>query len=54
MKAKQVKQFGGPEVLEYTSLDTPSSDSDQVSIRAQCIGVNFADVKARLGAYHGK
>jgi NADPH2:quinone reductase len=54
MKAIIVKKFGGPEVLTYTEVDDPQPAADQVLIRVHTVGVNFADVKARIGAYHLK
>jgi NADPH2:quinone reductase len=54
MKAIIVKKFGGPEVLTYTDIDDPQPAADQVLIRVHTVGVNFADVKARIGAYHLK
>jgi NADPH2:quinone reductase len=54
MKAIIVKKFGGPEVLTYTEVDDPQPAADQVLIRVHTVGVNFADVKARLGGYHIK
>jgi len=54
MKAILVKKFGGPEVLSYTEVDDPQPAADQVLIEVHTAGVNFADVKARIGAYHIK
>ena len=54
MKAILVKNFGGPEMLIYTDIDDPQPAADQVLIRVHTAGVNFADVKARIGAYHIK
>jgi NADPH2:quinone reductase len=52
MKAIIVKKFGGPEMLTYTEVDDPQPAADQVLIRVHTVGVNFADVKARIGGYH--
>lgn len=54
MKAILVKEFGGSEMLTYTDVDDPQPAADQVLIRVHTVGVNFADVKARIGAYHIK
>jgi NADPH2:quinone reductase len=51
MKAVQVTKFGGPEVLAYVELPDPSPGVGQVLIRAEAIGVNFADLKAREGGH---
>lgn len=53
MKAILVTQFGGPEVLEYKSIDVPTIAPTQVLIRVAATSINFADIKARLGNYHG-
>ena len=54
MKGILVEKFGGPEVLTYRDLDDPRPQKNQVIIRVRSAGVNFADVKARIGAYHLK
>ncbi len=51
MKAVQVTKFGGPEVLAYVDLPDPGPAEGQVLIRAEAIGVNFADLKAREGGH---
>lgn len=53
MKAMMVTQFGGPEVLEARTLEVPKPNSKQVLIRVEATSVNFADIKARYGKYHG-
>jgi NADPH2:quinone reductase len=53
MKAVLVTKFGGPEVLEYKSIDIPTIGPTQVLIRVAAASINFADIKARLGKYHG-
>lgn len=53
MKAVVVTEFGGPEVLEYREVEKPSLRSKQVLIRVAATAVNFADIKARYGKYHG-
>jgi NADPH2:quinone reductase len=53
MKAVVVTKFGGPEVLTCMDIDKPSINSKQVLIRVAATGVNFADIKARYGNYHG-
>ena len=51
MKAIQVKEFGGSEVLNYTDVDIPSISSNEVLIKHESIGVNFIDIYQRSGAY---
>ncbi|HWO98509.1 MAG TPA: NADPH:quinone oxidoreductase family protein [Bacillus sp. (in: firmicutes)] len=53
MKAIVVTEFGGPEVLKYMDVEKPALQSKQVLIRVATTSVNFADVKARYGNYHG-
>ena len=45
-----VNEFGPPETLEVVEADAPEPADAHVVIRAQAIGVNFADVWTRLGA----
>lgn len=52
MKAILVRKFGGPEVLDYTTVEDPEPGPDQVLIRVRALGINFADIKARTGGYH--
>lgn len=50
MKAIQVEQIGGPEVLVPTEAPDPQ-DPDNVLIEVEAIGVNFIDVYQRTGLY---
>jgi NADPH:quinone reductase len=52
MKAIQYERFGGPEVLEYLDLPNPTPDSGQLLIETVAIGVNFPDIRERLGVYN--
>ena len=54
MKGILVKEFGGPEVMAYEDLADPRPQDNQVLIRVQRTGVNFADVKARTNVHHIK
>lgn len=51
MKAAVVTRFGPPEVLQLQDWPTPVPREDEVLIRVKAIGLNFADVMARLGVY---
>ena len=51
MKAIQVKQVGGPEVLELVDLAVPEAKGDQVVVKILASGVNFIDVYYREGRY---
>jgi NADPH2:quinone reductase len=52
MKAIVITRFGGPEVLACQTIENPTPGPGQVLIRVRFASVNFADVKARQGAYH--
>ena len=49
MKAVQITEFGGPEVLKYRDLPDPTPGRGQALVQIQAAGVNFADVYARAG-----
>src|SRR5512135_2629720 len=51
MKAAVVTRFGPPEVLQVRDWPTPVPGDRDVLIRVKAIGLNFADVMARLGVY---
>jgi NADPH2:quinone reductase len=51
MRAIQMKEFGGPEVLELVELPTPEPAPDEVLIRVSRAGMNFADVHTRTNSY---
>lgn len=53
MKAAFVIRYGGPEVLEIRDAPIPEPGPDQVLVRVRCIGLNFADIVGRFGAYPG-
>ncbi|XXE71730.1 NADPH:quinone oxidoreductase family protein [Pseudomonas sp. R1-6] len=52
MKAIQFRSFGGPEVLDYVDLPTPAPGAGEVLIDTSAIGVNFPDIRERLGMYN--
>lgn len=43
MKAIQITEFGGPEVMQLVDLPDPIAGRDQVLINVSAIGLNFAD-----------
>ena len=49
MKAVQIAQVGGPEVLKYTDVPDPSPGEGQALIEIKASGVNYMDVYARSG-----
>jgi NADPH2:quinone reductase len=51
MRAIQISEFGGPEVLELVALDAPEAGPGQVLIHVKRAGVNFADTHSRADAY---
>ena len=51
MKAIQIKQTGGPEVLDYVDLPVPEAKPNEAVVKVAAIGVNFIDVYQREGRY---
>lgn len=51
MNAIQIRETGGPEVLEFTEVPIPVPGPGQVLIRIEAIGVNFIEIYFRKGQY---
>ncbi|MGA2096546.1 MAG: NADPH:quinone reductase [Candidatus Acidiferrum sp.] len=51
MKAIQVHEFGGPEVLKLEEIATPKPEAGQVLVRIHAAGVNPYDTYMRAGTY---
>jgi len=51
MKAIRVHQHGGPDVLRYEDIPTPSAGPGQVLVHIEAAGLNFIDVYERTGLY---
>lgn len=51
MRAIEVAETGGPEVLTVVDRPQPVPDSGQVLIKADAIGINFIDTYFRSGRY---
>lgn len=51
MKAIQMVQHGGPEVLTLLELPRPEPGPGEVLVKAEAVGVNFIDIYRREGAY---
>jgi NADPH2:quinone reductase len=51
MRAIQMTEFGGPEVLELVELPKPRADPGEVVIRVRRAGLNFADTHTRTNSY---
>jgi NADPH2:quinone reductase len=51
MRAVQMREFGGPEVLELVDLPVPVPQRDEVLVRVTRAGLNFADTHQRTDDY---
>ncbi len=51
MRQVWITRVGPPEVLELREAPDPQPGPGQVRIRVRAIGINFADIMARLGLY---
>ena len=51
MKAIQILETGGPEVLRLAELPIPQPGPGQVLIRVEAVGVNFIEIYFRKGVY---
>ncbi len=51
MRAIQMTEFGGPEVLALTELPMPEPSEDEVLIKVTRAGLNFADTHTRTNSY---
>jgi NADPH2:quinone reductase len=51
MRAIQMTEFGGPEVLQLAELPTPVPGAEEVLIRVTRAGINFGDVHTRTNSY---
>lgn len=51
MRAIQMSEFGGPEVLKLAELPIPAPSEDEVLIAVARAGINFADTHTRTNSY---
>jgi len=51
MKAIQIQQTGGPDVLNYTDVPVPTPKAGEVLVKVAASGVNFIDIYYREGRY---
>ncbi len=54
MRAIQITEFGGPEVLRETELPQPEPGEEEVLIEVRRAGLNFADTHQRTDSYVAK
>ena len=53
MKAMQINEFGGPEVMKYQDVADPTPGEGEAVVQIQAAGVNFTDVYSRQGINPG-
>lgn len=51
MKAIQITEFGGPEVMKYVELPDPVATGSQVVLDVTAIGINYADTHQTENSY---
>jgi putative PIG3 family NAD(P)H quinone oxidoreductase len=51
MKAITLRDFGGPEMMQFSTVDTPSPGDDQLLVKVVNTSVNRPDVIQRMGNY---
>src|SRR6266545_2633313 len=51
MRAVEISQPGGPEVLKLTDVPQPAPKPDEILVKVAAAGVNRPDVLQRLGKY---
>lgn len=54
MRAIQLTEFGGPEVLQLVDLEKPQPKDGEVLIKVERVGINFADTHQRENTYLSK
>jgi len=54
MRAVQIEEFGGPEVLRVVDLPAPRPADDEVLVNVRRAGLNFADTHQRENSYLAK
>lgn len=52
--AIRIHSYGGPEVLQWESVDLPEPAPDQVRLRHTAVGLNFIDIYERTGLYQAQ
>jgi NADPH2:quinone reductase len=51
MKAIQITEFGGPDVMHLVDLDAPTPGAGQELITVSAIGINYADTHQTENSY---
>jgi NADPH2:quinone reductase len=51
MRAIQIDEFGGPEVMQLKEIDRPEPQDGEVLVKVERCGVNFADTHQRENTY---
>jgi len=51
MRAVQIDNYGGPEVLRFREIATPLPGPGEIRIRLAASGINFMDIHTRTGKY---
>jgi NADPH:quinone reductase len=51
MRAVQIEEFGGPDVLKVVDLPKPEPGDGEVLVEVSCAGINFADTHQRENTY---
>src|SRR3954447_21427060 len=51
MRAIQIEEFGGPDVMQMADLPVPEPGDDEVLIRVERAGINWADTHQRQNDY---
>ena len=54
MRAIQITEWGGPDVLEVADLEVPEPAEDQVLVRVSRAGINYADTHQTENSYLAK
>jgi NADPH2:quinone reductase len=54
MRAVQIEEFGGPEVLQVADLPQPEPGEDELLVEVAHAGMNFADTHQRENSYLAK
>ena len=54
MKAIQITQFGGPDVMQLVDLPDPVPSDAEELIEVSCIGINYADTHPTENSYLSK